>query len=206
MITVAGLLAGSTKAERLASLWEKLQEYYARVKPPCVLDNLTETMIKKDKSKPKLNAKGAECRYIIPFCAQLAQQFADKHVHYSTRAELFQHLVSLAHCISADAYAKDEAVAHCRKFCILYASLGEEAKAKGKDLWQPKPKMHLLQELVEYQSPQWGSPRLFWCYRDESWCGFWARASTRRGGPDSAAATAARMLDRYRAFEDDAFD
>ena len=102
--------------------------------------------------------------------------------------------------ISADVYDADYAKEHCRLFCVLYISLAEEALARGRDLmWQPKPRMHLLQEMVEYLAPEHGSPKHFWCYRDESWCGFWARASKRRGGANTASVTAMRFLNRYRA-------
>ena len=120
---------------------------------------------------------------------------------------MFTYLLRLALLVSSDEYDKQAACDSCRKFGILYSALAEEALAQGKAfLWQPKPKMHLLQELVEYQAQFWGSPKHFWCYRDESWCGFWAKAAHRRGGANNAATTTDRFLNRYRAFENDAFD
>ena len=137
----------------------------------------------------------------------LAAEMARDNIHCSTVAELFNYMLMLAQEVSAETYNKEKAVECCRRFCLLYCTLAEEALSRGQEnIWQPKPKMHLLQELVEYQSPQWGSPKLFWCYRDESWCGFWARASHRRGGAKSVASITLQMLDRFRAKENDAFD
>jgi hypothetical protein len=202
LITTPGVLAGNTKAERLGDLWQRLRAFYARTQPSCRLDHLTETMVRKEgEKKPKLNVKGGECRHIIPFCAELSHSFAKVNVHFGTIAALFHHLLNCALCISADVYDKDSASQHCRRFCILYCTLQQEALAQDKIyMWQPKPKMHLFQEMVEYMSFEWGSPRHFWCYRDESWCGFWARASTSRGGPKTAGATTARLLKKKERF------
>ena len=54
------ILPGNNKAERLSSLWKRLKEFYKRVRPASVLDNLTEEMIRRD--GPKLKANGAECQ------------------------------------------------------------------------------------------------------------------------------------------------
>ena len=96
-------------------------------------------------------------------------------------------------------YSAEEASKCSRRFCLLYKALETEASLAGKiNLWNMKPKVHLLQELVEYQSFQHGAPRHFWCYRDESWCGWWAKASLRRGGANNAATAATRFLQRFR--------
>jgi hypothetical protein len=201
LISTDGIIEGSNQEERLSTLWKILKEWYALHKPPCVLDNLTDTMIRKSgTSKPKLRAKGAECRYLIPFAVYLSDKLRHNGPHWSTIAAMFFHLHMIQLAISADVYDADYAKEHCRLFCVLYISLAEEALARGRDLmWQPKPKMHLLQEMVEYLAPEHGSPKHFWCYRDESWCGFWARASKRRGGANTASVTAMRFLNRYRA-------
>ena len=46
ILILPGLVAGA-KAARLLFLWTKMQAWYARVKPPSKLDDLTEEMIKK---------------------------------------------------------------------------------------------------------------------------------------------------------------
>lgn len=156
--------------------------------------------------KPKLKAKGAECRYLIPFGAELANDLASKDgsAHNYTVAALFTKLVSLQRLISGNVkpFSSAQASLLCRQVCVLYTALHQEMVAKGKPLlWDLKPKVHLFQELVEYQAVALGNPRDFWCYRDESWCGFWARASKRRGGANSASMTPLRFLNRFRALE-----
>ena len=208
LITTAGVLVGNTKAERLSDLWQRLKEYYRREKPPCKLDNLTETMIKKEGagSKPKLRAKGAECRYLIHFGVVHSKVFAGVSPHFCAVAELFSLLYEVQKIVSVQPYDASSASALCRKMCILYTTLGQEAASNNKPLlWQAKPKLHLFQEMIEFLAPDHGSPRWFWCYRDESWCGFWARSSRRRGGANTVDTTAERFLNRYRALEQDAF-
>ena len=164
-------------------------------------------MIKKEHGKPKLRAKGAECRYLLPFGAELACEVANHNPnqHNVTVAALFCKLVLLQRYISGEIAPYDSEIACdlCRCVCVLYNALHEEMVAKGKPLlWDLKPKVHLLQELVEFQAQELGNPRHFWCYRDESWCGFWAKASRRRGGANSSDMTAERFLNRYRALDD----
>ena len=188
-------------------LWEKLQGWYKVTKPASRLDNLTFEMFK-SKNKPKLKAKGGECRYLLPFGALLACELAevDGTSHNHTVARMFCSLVELQRWVSGDLHPYNSARASllCRQVCTLYSALHTEATAKGKpNLWDLKPKAHLLQELIEYQSVYLGNPRHFWCYRDESWCGFWARASKRRGGANPVSMTPERFLNRYRALEED---
>jgi hypothetical protein len=96
ILIVPGLVAGATKAARLLVLWTKMQAWYVRVKPPSKLDDLTEEMIKKKggSGKPKLRAKGGECRYLVPFCFELAAELAAaaNTVHQTTVAKLFDYL------------------------------------------------------------------------------------------------------------------
>ena len=158
--------------------------------------------------KPKLKAKGAECRYLLPFGAELAKDCCDARggAHWHSIREMFAQLVLLQRHVAREfgAWDADAAASACRKVCVLYGALHDEAISRGKpNLWDLKPKVHLLQELVEYQSIEHGNPRDFWCYRGESWCGFCARSFKRRGGQNSAPMTAERFLQRYRALEND---
>ena len=153
------------------------------------------------KSKPKLKAKGGECRYLILFAVELSATLTHISHHWQTVHELFCLMHSLQKEVSTDVYNAPKAQELCRRFCILYEILGGEAWASAKYvLWQMKPKCHLLQEVIEFQALDQGSPRFFWTYRDESWCGWWAKASRRRGGAATAANLATRLLTRFRAF------
>ena len=200
-------LDGPNKDVRTAALWRLLKDWYSETKPASRLDNLTEEMIKRSgtNKKPKLRAKGAECRYIIKFAVDLSKslhQADPSSAEMSAIAELFNELWTLQLWVSGSKgkYNSEIAAAHCRRFCLMYEAL--RASGKGDNLWQFKPKLHLLQELVEYQSHDYGSPRLYWTYRDESWCGFMAKANKRRGGCSVSSTIAFRFLQRYRAMQD----
>ncbi len=199
-IATKGLLPGSTKAERLKSLWVSLKAWYAIHKPPSMLVYLTESMIRQPKQQPKLNVKGGECRYLIPFAAELTAGWVQKGLHFQMVHFLFARLSELQQIIGLAPYDAERATDTCRKFCTLYAELANEASEASTNLWQLKPKVHLLQEMIEYQSHMHGSPVHYWTYRDESWCGWWAKASKRRGGANTAPITANRLLTRFRAF------
>ena len=202
------LFPATSKEFRLDMLWQKLQAWYKEVKPAARLDNLTFEMFATKNGKPKLRAKGGECRYLLPFGALLAAEVANKHStsHNHTVARMFHSLVELQRWVSGDhkPYNGETTSLLCRQCCVLYSALHSEATAKGKpNLWDLKPKVHLLQELIEYQSVELGNPRFFWCYRDESWCVFWAKASKRRGGANTVSMTPERFLNRYRALLED---
>lgn len=199
---ISFLLPGSTQAERLKKLWKDLKEWYNESKPPSRLDNLTLEMIKgKDKLKPKLRSKAAEARYLVPFASMYSEKFRSRNDHCTVIADAFWHLLQLQLFVSkVFPWDAAKAAEHCRKLCILFKSLEAEAAAKGRsNCWNLKPKVHLLQEMIEFDAPAAGNPADYWCYRDESFCGFWAKASKRRGGHNLAATTAQRFLDRYRA-------
>lgn len=204
LLTVPGVIAGRSQEDRLTTLWSTLKEWYKQARPASQLDHLTKEMVRADGKKPKLRAKGAECRYLVPFAAGLARTHASFNLHFRTVAGVLKRLLDLQMMVSgASEWNYSEACSCCVELMVLYSALAAEAVHVGREkCWQLKPKFHLLQEMIEYQSAVTGNPSEFWCYRDESWCGWWAKASHRRGGPNFAATTARRLLDRYRAFED----
>ena len=38
-------------------------------------------------------------------------------------------------------------------------------------MWKATPKIHLIQELLQYQCQIWGNPSYYWCYGDEDLVG-----------------------------------
>ena len=99
----------------------------------------------------------------------------------------------LLDCPTWDAEQRRES---CRRFCVLYASLSKHYEQEG--LWAMKPKIHLFQELAEFQAPDLGHPGRFWAYKDEDFVGQIAKMAASRGGPKSASTTARHVLNRYR--------
>ena len=124
--------------------------------------------------------------------------------HFRTIAGLFHCFFRLQEMVSGITdWNYSEACASCIQMLSLYKALQDEALSLGRDCsWQLMLKCHLLQELIEYGSAVIGLPSEFWCYRDESWCDFWARASSRRGGTNSPGTTTLNFLNRFRAMDD----
>ena len=88
----------------------------------------------------------------------------------------------------------------CRSFTLLYRSLSDEAAEYDDRFWRIKPKLHMMVELCEYQVEDLGcSPEEFWAYRDESFVGFVAEFSERRGGACNPVSKCKQILERYRA-------
>ena len=65
-----------------------------------------------------------------------------------------------------------------------------------------KRKFHMMCELCECQVEMFGSPEEFWAYADESFVGFVAEFSNKRGGAASASSDSENVLNRFRALSD----
>ena len=199
-------LPGQTKAQNLKVPWTRLREFYRAAKVACRLDNLTEEMIEKPGKSPKLRAKGGETRQLIPFAAELAEELAltTQSEHWRTVAAVFDRLFSCCKHIDAEQFNADALAKSSRELCILWTVLENEASNAGKLVWVKKPKVHLFQELCEYQACSLGTPEQFWTYRDESWCGHMSTAAKRRGGQKHASTVPERLLNRFRAMQNEA--
>ena len=203
LITSTIYFTGSSKEQRLVQLWQRIREFYQQFRPPSVLDSLTLEMIRRDGAtkKPKLKAKGGECRYLVPFAFEITRELSGRYPEdgaMRTVAGLFALLFQLQKCISAvnEVFDHEKEGEECRRFCVLYETLQSQSPLP---FWQMKPKVHLMQEMLEYQTEQHGNPRDYWTYRDESWCGYWAKAAKRRGGQNTSATNARNFLLRFLA-------
>ena len=146
---------------------------------------------------PSLKAKAAQTRHLADFAVILANRhklgdasrrpwrFPSSSPHAARSADHLGLLVPLF-----------EGMARFHHACLLTPFPDAECKAalymflqslKGlHELWRDgvpieeqrslpfvvRPKAHLLQHLVEDKLPLWGSPSLYWCYRDEDFVGF----------------------------------
>ena len=196
-------LEGANKKDRLEKLWCRLKEYYKIAKPPSRLDSLSEEMFHTAKKPPKLKAKGAESRHLLPFAAVFSQELADKHQteHWRAVASVFHLLLECAKCIATIPFQSQLLKDSCRRLCVQWGALEDEAIHHGVLCWVRKPKCHLFQELCEFQAEEFGSPESFWTYRDESWCGDMAKSARRRGGQKRASTVPERLMQRYRAMQ-----
>jgi len=196
---VLPLLSSSNRGVQVKLLWNMIQQYYVQAKVPDRLDNLTEEMIKGQGKSPKQRGRAAQVRYLLPFAARLAESYADTDCHWQTVAALLDYLLKLTMMNKHRPYPAAEAGEISRKIALLYTGLEHEAMVHGDFLsWRCKPKLHLMQELIEYQSLVAGSPCEYWCYKDETWGGWLSRACMRRGGMKSATNVAYDGIQRFR--------
>ncbi len=190
--------AAPTQKAGVLMVFRKLKEWYREHKPRSMLDNLTVEMLKPEPSKPpRLKAKAGETRYLVPCMVYLTDHWLEGTLHQQTAAHACRRLFQLQQVVSTVPYNAEQAATHCREFCLLYASLAEEAVRAGVRAWAIKPKLHMLQELVEYGGDL-GSPATFWTYQDESWVGLQAKVAHRRGGRTGPAVAPTLLLQRYR--------
>ena len=194
------LLPGSNRKDRVLCLWQRIKEWYKIHNPPSKLEGLTPEMIRQPGKGPKFRSKAGECRYLIPFAAEIAAEFDDGSIHRNTVSHLCQNLQTIAVCISCEPYDSQKAAAACRRLRKLFVALEAMSVAQGDELsWRVKPKLHMFEELICHVGPEFGSPRFYWTYTDEHWGAWLARTATRRGGPKFAAACALNLLQKYRA-------
>ena len=66
-------LEGRTVKLRTARLWERVQNFYNANNVQDRLQALTPTMIKMDKKGPVLRSSAAQCRALVPFASEVAQ-------------------------------------------------------------------------------------------------------------------------------------
>ena len=181
---------GQTQTQRCSALFVELQAWYDRHQVESRLDNLTLTMIRQPGKPPKLRAKAAEARALVPFALEQAEAKFSKLDPVEHSAQLCAgHLAKCYSCLSVANYNADVMKEHCKAFCLLYCGL--EATASNPMLWRVKPKLHLFQELCEFET---GAPSLAWCYRDEDFGGTMSKLSRTRGGKNTALATGTHAL------------
>jgi len=198
-------IRGRNQKLRVKELFKKVQAYYRISNPTSQIQALTFSMIKVDAKAPKLKLKGAETRGMVPFGLELATEMhiALDTLHSETVRRAFVSLFDLYTLMAAEVYDSAAAASTCREFCLHYGALSEEARRERPDtvFWKEKPKIHLLQELFEFQGREFDmNPSTFWCYRDEDFVGWVAKFAGSRGGPNRCVSNATRVIQRYRAW------
>ena len=82
--------------------------------------------------------------------------------------------------------------------CVLFVVLSEEARRLNKLTWRINPKLHMFQELREFQTETLSDPLTFWAYKDEDFVGLCATIGFSRGGGSTAATIPMRVITRVR--------
>ena len=198
----SGLLDGSNHEDGIKQLWQRLKKHYNSFKTEIRIHNLTSDMVKARGKPPKVRTKGAECRSLLPFALEISQHMADslETLHYKTIFRCASSLMNFYLSFEMEPFDASFTEESCRTFCTLLSALAKEAEDGGDDMcWRLKPKVHMMQELGEYQVHILGSPRFFWNYKDEDFVGFVAQLANTAGGPAEAVTAAQRVINRYRA-------
>ena len=125
----SGLVVGRSMDEKVQSLWLKLRKHYQLFSPPSQIQGLTAEMIRQSGKGPKLRAKGAETRGVVPFALECAIEM-NEHCQTTKSLTILQCLSSLMDfymLMQLDTWHRHVAAAACRKFCILYSALSQQA-------------------------------------------------------------------------------
>ena len=196
---------GRSQKAQVEDLWGRIRQYYKEFQPTTTLQVLTLEMVRQRGKSPKLRAKGAETRHLVPFGVLVAN---DLHQQVgTTRSETILKVANSLfelYCLFGTRPVNHKAIAEtCNRLCLMYSSLGDGTDVKGSS-WRVKPKFHMMCELCEYQVETFGSPEEFWAYADESFVGFVAEFSCRRGGAANATRTSEHVMDRFRALSTNA--
>jgi hypothetical protein len=191
---------GGNEVIRCKALFQKLVAYYAAhpdMESVSKLNVLKVSMFKRKKGKaPRLSARAAETRCLIPFAVQLVQEYMDDDIEFErSMKHCLLELAECYKCLSHDIlFSQDLLCKHCRRYCTLYVGLSDAA---ADPLWRVKPKLHAFQELCEMSGAS--RPATSWTYRDEDFGGSAAKLSRRRGGKHSAVSQCLSVLNRFAA-------
>ena len=192
---------GRNRVDQVVSLLFKLQSHYKRCGTRNRISNLTVEMIKQADKRPKLRAKGAETRHLLPFALEVAAAMYanDSSTHFLTMYKCVTALMDYYMTFGVVPFPVAAAKAATQNFCILHRALHDEARRAGAVTWNIKPKLHMFQELGEYQIDVLGDPSGFWAYKDEDFVGLCATIGASRGGGSTATTTPERVIARIRA-------
>jgi hypothetical protein len=167
-------------------------ENFSRVYPLA----LTQVIANKP-GYPYLKAKAAQTRHLAKFCLALAQLHksgdgggrgafrfqnthrlaADSQTHIDLLVNLFQGLHDYTESCMASPFSVDE----CRRAMYVYLQSlealhklwrrGLPLEHHGPQPWHLRPKAHVCQHMVHEKVEAFGSPNMFWGYRDEDFVG-----------------------------------
>ena len=182
-----------------------MQQFYKDNSVKGGLQGLTILMIKQQGKSPKIRCKAAQARHLIGFASLVAQQLHDRWQSDHTRLVL-----QVATCLEQLQLVMDKAwdpeVARALSVQVAtgFVKLNQEALGELKlgaklQRWRVKPKLHMMQELLEYQAISLGNPRGFWEYLDEDFVGIISTLALKKGGANTHLACSNNVISRYKA-------
>ena len=157
--------------------WSKTNHVSSRVQGQLHKERIRATS---ESGYPKLKAKGAQTRQLMPYALALAQRYQRFDPVFATHDLLIVGVCQLC-CNLYDLMmtsgrfftdaVKAKIVVIGNQLPQMYMRLYSEAFRAGVKAWKMTPKLHLIQELLLYQCLDWGNPLYYWCYGDESLVG-----------------------------------
>lgn len=193
--TLLDYFEGNNRSQRLAALFRRLQEFYAREQTPSRLDGLTLGMLKVTGQPAKLKSKAHECRCLVPFVAEEVCRFHAQHEGVVVLNHLTRALGSL-HQLGQLATAAEWPAKQAAHLLSIIGSAWNDLAEFSPGVFRVKPKFHMLQHLVLHVAPIHGSPAGYWCYLDEDWGGQMVQLARHRGGAFSAEGVGLKVLER----------
>ncbi len=112
---------GKNRKEQVADLQQKMKDHYKRLGTPNKINALTQEMIKQKGKAPKLRAKGAETRHLVPFGLEIATALhaAEESAHTLTVLKCISALFDFYMCLGVSPFPKEEAQRAVRNCCIF---------------------------------------------------------------------------------------
>ena len=189
---VLPLMHGRNQAQRISSLFEKIQQYYKDEGVQSQLPTLTKEMIwKQHAAGPKLRAKASESKALVKFARGLCNECLDDsplNLAVKTCANL---LAECYDCLREDSFEQPKLGNAARKFNLQYVAL---SRITADSLFRFKPKHHVWQHLCEETK---SCPTLFWTYRDEDFGGTLASLTRQRGGANTPLGVSTTVLQKF---------
>ena len=179
LIITRSVLGGTNMEQRIAHLNAHLSVWYSKTKTKCrVQGKLTLERLRPKTQWPKLKAKGAATRYLIPYVLEMIKEHASEVGDDQIIAVvqlLQQFYIILENEGRFLSYtARRDLTKIGNDFGILYCALARRASEARVKLWKLSPKLHMFMHLCISLSDVAGcyiNPRHFWTYADEDLVG-----------------------------------
>ena len=154
--------------------WNKANGVDSKIQGGLTVERLRPS--KNTSGYPKLKAKAAATRHVARFSLWIAQRWNSGSTHDELKVAINEIIVRLYEMFATSSQfftpkTDDEIFTLGGQLGEIYMRLYTEAAHNGERLWKMTPKVHLSQELLQYQCQVWGNPAYFWCYADEDLVG-----------------------------------
>ena len=192
----------SNKQNAIEKLWGLLVQWYKDNGISDRIDRLKAEHFILGGKPPKLKCKAAAARKLVPFLKFLCDAcFHEGDPNCQMRHKTVKLMATkLNECYQTLHEWNPEIFAtRCRETCLLMLAVADQAEidCPGTWRWKPKPKVHVWQELCEFQSITKRNPKTFWCYNDEDFGGYVVKIGQRRGGKNTAKSIAENIFWRF---------